>query len=87
MATVSVSCPAGGGCSYKTENLPVSEAMVLLQMHERTAHGTRLGGDTVSGKPEKFPRPSIGLDEPVERWEDFKSAWDQYKDEYRHFSP
>ena len=82
MATVSVSCPAGGGCSYKTENLPVSEAMVLLQMHERTAHGTRLGGDTVSGKPEKFPRPSIGLDEPVERWEDFKSAWDQYKDEY-----
>lgn len=25
---------------------------------------------------------SIGLDEPVERWEDFKSAWDQYKDEY-----
>ena len=71
MADVSLSCPAGGDCSYKTELVPVSEALVLLQMHERTAHGTRSGA-------EKFPRPTIDLDELVERWEDFKSALDQY---------
>ena len=87
MAEVSLSCPTGGSCDYKTEILPVDHAMALLQMHERTTHGTGAssGRDSDAGrnsKPEKFPRPAIGLDEPVERWEDFKSAWEQYKDEY-----
>ena len=87
MAEVSLSCPAGNPCEYKTEQLPVNDAMALLQMHVRTAHSTGAGSEGDGGegghrKPEKFPRPSIGLDEPVEKWEDFKSSWDQYKDEY-----
>ena len=28
-------------------------------------------------KPEKFPRPTVGLDEPIEKWEDFSSSWQQ----------
>ena len=85
MAEVSLNCPAGDTCGYKTEMLPVNDAMMLLRMHERTAHGSGNNGAGDAGghgKPEKFPRPSIGLDEAVERWEDFKSAWEQYKDEY-----
>ena len=87
MAEVSLSCPAGGDCQYKTENVTVKEAIVLLQMHERTVHGTSANNQSVTGegsnrKPEKFPRPTIGLDEPVENLEDFKSSWEQYKDEY-----
>ena len=87
MTEVSLSCPVSDSCAYKTERLPVDTAMTLLQMHERTVH--RIEGDSAgdggarkNSKPEKFPRPSITLDEPVERWEDFKSAWEQYKDEY-----
>ena len=87
MAEVSLSCPTGGSCDYMTEKLSVDHTLALLQMHERTTHGTGAssGSDGDAGrnsKPEKFPRPAIGLDEPVERWEDFKSAWEQYKDEY-----
>ena len=36
----------------------------------------------VNVKPEKFPRPNVGLDEPIEKWEDFSSSWQQYKEEY-----
>ena len=87
MAEVSLSCPASDTCDYKTEKLPVNDAMALPQMHERTTYGTGVSsahaGDAGrNSKPEKFPRPAIGLDEPVEKWEDFKSAWEQYKDEY-----
>ena len=50
-------------------------------MHERTAHAT--GAPVITTmKPEKFPRPTIGLDEPVEKWHDFCSSWKQYKEEY-----
>ena len=49
-------------------------------MHERTAHST--GAPVTTMKPEKFPRPTIGLDEPVEKWHDFCSSWNQYKEEY-----
>ena len=47
MAEVSLHCPAGGDCSYKTEKLPVNDAMALLGMHERTVH--RTGGRSEGG--------------------------------------
>ena len=29
-----------------------------------------------------FPVPLRGFDEPIEKWEDFSSSWQQYKEEY-----
>ena len=80
MPDISLTCPAGGACDYATPELPAATAMELLNMHERTAHTVAPVG--VTGKPEKFPRPTIGLDEPIEKWQDFTSSWDQYKEEY-----
>ena len=83
MAPRALPCPAGGGCLYKTPELEFAESLELLQMHERTAHGG--GNVAVAGrdrKPEKFPRPTIGIDETSEKWDDFVTAWGQYKEEY-----
>ena len=33
-------------------------------------------------KPEMFPRPTVGVDETNEKWEDFQVSLAQYKDEY-----
>jgi hypothetical protein len=84
MAPISVPCPAGDKCKYKTPELEFSDVMALLDMHERQAHrenmmATKQGGGK---KPEKFPRPAIGLDETTEKWQDFQAAWSQYKEEY-----
>ena len=35
-----------------------------------------------SKKSEKFPRPSIDLDSTAEAWQEFYTAWLQYKDKY-----
>ena len=77
MIDVEIPCPAGGRCEYVT---PAS-AIELLAIHERTVHGHDASA-TVSVKPEKFPRPTVGLDEPIEKWNDFSSSWQQYKEEY-----
>ena len=83
MAPVELPCPAGGECTYKTPKLEATDALKLLEMHERTAHSGTSSQSSVSGrKPEKFPRPTISIDESTERWDDFKSAWEQYKLEY-----
>ena len=37
--------------------------MQLLAMHERIAHGSNASA-IVNVKPEKFPRPNVGLDQP-----------------------
>ena len=34
------------------------------------------------GKSQCVARPTVGLDEPIEKWEDFSSSWQQYKEEY-----
>ena len=81
MTDVEILCPAGGGCVYVTPKLPSASAIELLAIHERTAHGQDAPA-TVTIKPEKFPRPVVGLDEPIEKWEDFSSSWQQYKEEY-----
>ena len=81
MSEVEIPCPAGGGCTYVTPKLPAASAMEILAMHERTAHGSNASA-IVNVKPEKFPRPNVGLDEPIEKWEDFTSSWQQYKEEY-----
>ena len=81
MAVFSLTCPAGGACNYATPELPAATALELLNMHERTAHAA-VAAVVVTGKPEKFPRPTIGLDEPIEKWQDFTSSWSQYKEEY-----
>ena len=36
----------------------------------------------MSIKPEKFPRPTVGLGEPIKKWEVFSTSWQQYKEEY-----
>ena len=33
-------------------------------------------------KPEMFPRPTVGVDDTSEKWEDFQVSWAQYKVEY-----
>ena len=81
MADVEIPCPAGGDCTYVTPKLPIASAMEVLAMHKEIAHGQ---GASVapSVKPEKFPQPMVGLDEPIEKWEDFNSSWQQYTEEY-----
>ena len=82
MAPVELECPAGGTCTYVTPKLEIT--ITLLEMHERTAH-SRDDGASATGrscKPEKFPRPTVGMDETSERWGDFATAWEQYKEEY-----
>ena len=77
-------CPAGAPCAYVTEEVDQQTALTLLEMHERAAHpntGGGGGGNTVK-KPEKFPRPQIAQDATAEVWEEFHTAWLQYKDEY-----
>ena len=81
MADVQILCPSGGYCSYVTPKLPVASSMELLAMHKEIDHGQ----DTsvaLGVKPEMFPRPKVALDEPIEKWEDFSSSWQQYKEEY-----
>ena len=59
----------------------VASAMELLAMHKAIDHGQ--DASVVTGaKPEKFPRPTVGLDEPIEKWEELSSSWQQYKEEY-----
>ena len=33
-------------------------------------------------RPEKFPRPEIGLEKSTEDWLEFRVTWKQYKEEY-----
>ena len=80
MTNVAVPCPSGG-CAYVTPKLPAASAIELLAIHGRTAHGQDASA-TVSVKPEKFPRPTVGLDELIEKWEYFSSSWQQYKEKY-----
>ena len=84
MAPVELECPAGGTCTYVTPKLEITNALTLLEMHERTAHREDNSASVTgrSGKPEKFPRPTIGVDETTEKWGDFATAWEQYKQEY-----
>ena len=51
----------------------------MRAVHPEVGNG---GNSTIVRKPEKFPRPSIDQDATAEAWEEFHSAWLQYKDEY-----
>ena len=82
MAEMEIPCPTGGECTYVTPKLPVASAMELLAMHKAIDHAQD-SLVTPGVKSEKFPRPTVGLDEPTEKWEDFSSSWQQYKEEYR----
>ena len=73
MTDVEIPCPARG-CEYVTPKLPAASAIELTAIHERTDHGEDASA-TVSVKQEKFPRSTVGLDEPIEKWEDFSSSW------------
>ena len=63
MADIEIPYIAGGDCAYVTPKLPIASAMEVLAMHKEIDHGQ---GASVapSVKPEKFPRPTVGLDEP-----------------------
>ena len=81
--TMRLSCPAGAPCAYVTEEVELQTAMALLAMHKEIAHpATAPAQRQNSCKPEKFPRPSINVDTTDEAWQDFYTAWLQYKDEY-----
>ena len=80
---VKLSCPAGAACGYVTEEVELQTAMALLAMHREIAHPAAVPAQQHnSRKPEKFPRPSINVDTTHEAWQDFYTAWLQYKDEY-----
>ena len=79
MAPVQLQCPARD-CDYKTQPLEYEHAEKLLDIHLKVDHSAS-GGDRQS-KPDKFPRPEIGLDKSAEDWSEFLVTWDQYKEEY-----
>ena len=64
-----------------TPKLSAASAIDLLDMHERTAH-VQDSSVTSSIKSEKFPRHTVLLDEPIEKWEEFRSSWQQYNKKY-----
>ena len=76
--------PSGGSCTYVTENVDPQTALALLMMHRELSHLSTGGGEerTKVIKPEKFPRPQIDQDSTAEAWDEFHTAWLQYKDEY-----
>ena len=83
MAPIKLTCPSGDTCDYTTEEVELATAMELLKMHRDIAHANAAPATVQQGKkPEKFPRPSIDVDTTHEAWNDFYTAWLQYKDEY-----
>ena len=84
MTIVKLKCPAGVACTYVTEEVDSQTALALLPMHERAVNPASGGGgeSTKANKPEKFPRPQIDQDSTAEAWDEFHTAWQQYKDEY-----
>ena len=87
MAPVELACPAGGECAYITPPLEATDALELLKIHERTCHKPSTAPPNSESKPEKFPRPIIGIDETSEKWDDFTASWRQYKLEYKLDGP
>ena len=84
---VRLGCPAGAPCVYATEDLEEGNALAMLTMHVALIHPQQQQAAAPPAaannkKPEKFPRPNIDLDATAETWQDFYTAWLQYKDEY-----
>ena len=75
MAPVQLQCPVGGACDYQTQLLEYAQAEAVLDRHLKYSHQAAGGGGNSDRKPEKFPRPTVGLHEPIEKWEDFRSSW------------
>ena len=76
-------------CLYDTDedikdDSTVGDKLHLLDLHVNAEHPPAQPVQATSGgkKPEKFPRPAVGVDETSEKWEDFQASWAQYKDEY-----
>ena len=81
-------------CPFDTDGVidaksTVREKLDMMSFHVQAEHTPEPAqpapiAQAASGgkKPEKFPRPSVGVDETSEKWEDFQASWAQYKDEY-----
>ena len=79
---VGFACPAGAPCVCDGGG-GGQDALALLSMHREIVHpGAVPAQQNNSRKPEKFPRPNITVDTTDEVWQDFYTAWLQYKDEY-----
>ena len=70
-------------CSFRTMELEYEHANEQLVTHMKFAHNEGPGlPHSEKNKPEKFPRPQIDQDSTSEAWDEFHTAWLQYKDEY-----
>ena len=63
MIQISLACPAGGSCVYKTEEVDLNAALKLIEIHIKAVQpGVTTRGSSSSPvvkKPDKFPRPTI----------------------------
>ena len=82
IAMVLLECPIGDTCDYKTQDVDIYNAMVLLQMHGKMAHQQGLGAAPSEMKTGKITRPRLELkysyvDEEIFAF--FEHRWRSYK--------
>ena len=84
MAPVSLTCVADTEFTFKTQELELEVARVMLNMHMKYTHTEGDTGNTTGERerPEKFPQPMLEADATSKALEDFQATWDWYKEEY-----
>ena len=79
-------------CLFDTDDFEAkaafSDKLQLLGLHVQAEHNPAptqpapaSQPTTQRRKPEKFPRPTVGVDETRERWDNFVLNWTQYKED------
>ena len=69
-------------CNYQSPELEYAQSNEQLQTHIKYGHAAAGGTDNNSSKkPEKFPRPELKLNSSLEDWSEYKTCWEQYKEE------
>ena len=66
-------------CLYDTDedikdDSTVGDKLHLLDLHVNAEHPQPVQATSGGKKPEKFPRPAVGVDETSEKWEDFQAS-------------
>ena len=63
------------GCTWKSTDAPVSDAIKLYEMHVKARHAEGAN----KGKVEKAKRPEVAADMSEEDWAYFTTRFDEYK--------
>ena len=74
-----IPCPHAPECNYVTyKDTTISEAITLLQMHEKAKHVEQQVSTSNSLKADKVRRPTIAGGGSSEDWQYFVTRWEEY---------